>query len=227
MKFLSKSFFLLSIVIAVFSQAAVSQKKNAEDTASKFQTVAAGPQYKRSGWHQFLWGKNYRKEWSTLVRLPALSLNNTRGGLVPIAQGGGHQTVSLHLVSKNGENYTLRSVDKRLGKVLPESFRGTFIEHIANDEVSMSHPYAAVTVPGMAQSAGIYHTNPEYVYVPKQEALDSFNEKIGNTTYLFEQRLKGDWKNSDNLGNFEKYYDTYEMMAKLQEETDNHVDQAA
>ena len=154
-------------------------------------------------------------------------MNNTKGGLVPIAEGGGHQTTSLHLETKNGKNYTLRSVDKKLGKVLPENFRGTFIEHIANDEVSMSHPYAAVTVPGMAQSAGIYHTNPEYVYVPKQEALDSFNDKIGNNVYLFEQRLKGDWKNSDNLGNFEKFYDTYEMMKKVQEETENHVDQAA
>ncbi len=128
---------------------------------------------------------------------------------------------------KDGKNYTLRSVDKRLGKVLPDNFKGTFIEHIANDEVSMSHPYAAVTVPPMAQSAGIYHTNPEYVYLPKQEALDSFNDKIGNTVYLFEQRLKGDWKNSDNLGNFEKFYDTDEMIKKVQEETDNHVDQAA
>src|SRR5450432_1035233 len=176
MKFLSKPFFLLSIVIAVFSQAAVSQKKNAEDTASKFKTVAAGPQYKRSKWHQFLWGKNYRKEWTTPVRLPVFLLKDTLGGLIVKGQGGGHQTTSLHLETKNGKNYTLRSVDKRLGKVLPENFRGTFIEHIANDEVSMSHPYSAVAVPDMAQSAGVYHTDPVYVYLPKQEALDSFNE---------------------------------------------------
>ena len=117
-----------------FSHAAFSQNKDAEDTASKFKTSVAGPQYKRSGWHQFLWGKNYRKEWTTPVRLPAFKLKDTLGGLIPIAQGGGHQTISLHLESKDGNNYTLRSVDKRLGKVLPENFRGTFIEHIANDE---------------------------------------------------------------------------------------------
>ena len=226
MKLLSK-FFLLSIVIAVFSQATFSQQKDAIDTASKFKTIAAGPHYKRSGWHQFLWGKNYRKEWSTPVRLPVFLLNDTKGGLIPVAEGGGHQTTSLHLETKDGKNYTLRSVDKRLGAVLPENFKGTFIEHIVNDEVSMSHPYAAVTVPGMAQSAGIYHTNPEYVYLPKQEALDSFNDKLGNNVYLFEQRLKGDWKNSDNLGNFENLDDTYEMMKKVHEETENHVDQAA
>jgi hypothetical protein len=227
MKFLSKLFFLLLIFNAVFRQEAFSQKKDAEYSASKFKTIVAGPQYKRSGWHQFLWGKNYRKEWSSPVRLPVFLLNNTKGGLVPVAEGGGHQTTSLHLVTKDGKNYTLRSVDKRLGKVLPESFRGTFIEHIANDEVSMSHPYSAVTVPDMAQSAGIYHTTPEYVYVPKQEALDSFNDKVGNNVYLFEQRLKGDWKNSDNLGNFEKFYDTSDIIKKIQEETEYHIDQEA
>lgn len=227
MKFLYKLFPLLLILTGVSIPAVFSQKKDSADAAASFKTIAAGPQYKRSRWHQFLWGKNYRKEWSTPVSLPAFSLNDTKGGLVPVVLGGGHQTTSLHLEAKNGKNYTLRSVDKRLGKVLPENFRGTFIEHIANDEVSMSHPYSAVTVPGMAQSAGIYHTNPEYVYLPKQEALDSFNDKMGNTAYLFEQRVKGDWHNSDNLGNFEKFYATDEMMAKLQEETENHVDQAA
>ena len=227
MKFQSKLFVLLPIVVAGFSQASFSQNKDEEDTASKFKTIVAGPQYNRSRWHQFLWGKNYRKEWSTPVRFPVFLLNDKKHGLTPTGEGGGHQTTSLHLETKNGKNYTLRSVDKRLGKVLPPIFRGTFIEHIANDEVSMSHPYAAVTVPGMAQSAGIYHTNPEYVYVPKQEALDSFNDRIGNNVYLFEQRLKGDWKNSDNLGNFEKFYDTSDVIKKVQEETENHIDQAA
>ncbi|MEP6948808.1 MAG: BamA/TamA family outer membrane protein [Ginsengibacter sp.] len=227
MKFLSKLFFLLTIIISVFSQSSLSQKKEAEDSASKFKTVVAGPQYKRSKWHQFLWGKNYRKEWSTPVRLPVFLLNERNGALVPTGEGGGHQTTSLHLQTKDGKNYTLRSVDKRLGKVLPDIFRGTFIEHIANDEVSMSNPYSAVTVPGMAQSAGIYHTNPEYVYLPKQAALDSFNDKVGNKMYLFEQRLKGDWKNADNLGNFEKFYDTSDVIKKIQEDAENQIDQAA
>jgi hypothetical protein len=227
MKFLYKLFCLLTVLLIVFSQQAVSQKKASGDSTSKFKLIAAGPQYKRSGLHRFLWGKNYRKEWSTPVELPVFLLKKRNGGLLPTAEGGGHQTTSLHLETKDGKNYTLRSVDKKLGKVLPENFRGTFIEHIANDEVSMSHPYAAVTVTDMAQSAGIYHTTPEFVYVPKQEALDSFNDKIGNKVYLFEERLKGDWKSSDNLGNFEKFYDTYETMKKIQEETENHLDQAA
>jgi hypothetical protein len=226
MKFLCKLLFLLPVGLFV-EKTACAQKNNAVDSTSKFKIISAGPQYRRSGWHNFFWGKNYRKEWGTPIKLPVFLLDSVKGGLIPIKEGGGHQTTSLHLETKDGKNYSLRSVDKRLGKVLPEYFKGTFIERMVNDEVSMSNPYAAVTVPVMSQSAGIYHTNPEYVYLPEQEALGGFDEKLGNKVYLFEQKPKGDWTNADNLGNFEKFYDTEEVMKKLHEESENRVDQAA
>ncbi len=190
-------------LIAFSVSLSYAQQDAIADSAKETKSVIAGPQYKRSAWHNYWWGRNYRKEWTTPVNLPVFMLDNE--GLIPVKEGGGHETTSLHLETKDGKNYTLRSVDKRLGKVLPENFRGTWIERQANDEVSMSNPYAAVTIPLMAQSAGIYHTTPEYVFVPKQNALDSFNDKIGNKVYLFEQRLKGDWSNADNLGNFEDF----------------------
>ena len=226
MKFSYKLLFLLAM--AIFSlNIACAQQLNGDSANTKFKLVSVGPQYKRSAWHNFFWGTNYRKEWSTPVNLPVLLLDSTNGGLTPVKEGGGHQTSSLHLETKDGKTYTLRSVDKKLGKVLPPAFIGTFIERQVNDEVSMSHPYAAVTIPGMAEHAGIYHTNPEYVYLPRQPALDSFNNEFADKVYLFEQRVKGDWKTADNLGNFTDFYDTDEVMKKLQEETENKVDQAA
>jgi hypothetical protein len=226
MKSQRKIFFLLSLFIFIFLDVIYAQEKNSGDTLA-FKKISAGPQYRRSGWHQFLWGKNYRKEWYTPVSLPVFLLDKNNGGLKPDKEGGGHQTTSLHLETPTGENYSLRSVDKRLGKVLPENFKGTFIEHIANDQVSMSNPYAAVTVPGMEASAGIYHTTPKYVFLPTQDALDTFNNKFANKVYLFEERLKGDWSSSANLGNFDKFYTTEEVMKKMQEETEYRVDQAA
>ena len=224
MKLSYRLFFLMQLT--VFGATTLpAQQTTVGDSTKKTKLVIAGPQYRRSAWHNYLWGKNYRKEWSTPVNLPVFLLKDREGSLTPVKEGGGHQTTSLHLENKDGKNYTLRSVDKRLGKVLPEYFKGTFIEAQVNDEVSMSNPYAAATVPSMAQSAGIYHTNPEYVYLPRQEALDSFNAKFDNNVYLFEQRLKGDWSDADNLGNFDKFYSTDEVMQKLQDESDNSADE--
>lgn len=226
MNLLYRLSFLTCFLFLLFVKNTSAQNTESGDSISKYKMISVGPQYKRSGWHQFFWGKNYRKEWSTPVKLPVFLLNNEKDGLIATKEGGGHQTTSLHLETKDGKYYSLRSVDKRLGKVLPKEFLGTFIEDLANDEVSMSHPYGAVTVPLMAQSAGIYHTNPQYIYLAEQPALDTFNKKYAKNIYLFEQRIKGSWENADNLGNFEKYLDTEEMIKELFQETENSVDQA-
>ncbi len=216
---------LLLFVIFFSIKISFGQENISNDTIQKFKVVSAGPQYKRSGWHNLFWGKNYRKEWSTPVKLPVFLLDSVMGGLTATELGGGHQTKSLHLKTKDGKDYTLRSVDKRLGKVLPEIVKGTFLEDIANDEVSMSNPYGAVTVPVMAQSAGIYHTTPEFFYLPRQQALDTFNLPLADNVYLFEQRLKGDWSNADNLGNFKNFFNTEDVIQKMEDESKNRADQ--
>ncbi len=216
---------LLLFVIFFSIKISFGQENISNDTIQKFKVVSAGPQYKRSGWHNLFWGKNYRKEWSTPVKLPVFLLDSVMGGLTATELGGGHQTKSLHLKTKDGKDYTLRSVDKRLGKVLPEIVKGTFLEDIANDEVSMSNPYGAVTVPVMAQSAGIYHTTPEFFYLPRQQALDTFNLPLADNVYLFEQRLKGDWSNADNLGNFKNFFNTEDVIQKMEDESENRADQ--
>lgn len=121
----------------------------------------------------------------------------------------------------------MRSVNKSLKIIVPEIFHGTFIEDIANDEISMSHPYAALSVPVMADAAGIYHTNPKYIYVPWQPALDTFNKVYANTLYLLEERPDGDWRDAPNFGNFKKFYNSDEVREKLYEGNDRQVDQVA
>ncbi|HEX8334110.1 MAG TPA: hypothetical protein VF622_15930, partial [Segetibacter sp.] len=220
-----KPFFLLLFVTIYV--AAYSQNNFRTDTLRPFKTIAANSVYKTSSFHQYLWGKNYRAEWATPVRIPVALLDTMVGGLTPTKAGGGNQTQSLQLETKAGKSYSLRSVNKTLGKVIPKEFHGTFIEDLVNDKVSMSHPYAAGTVPVLAEAAKIFHTNPVYVYLPKQPALDTFNKKFGNETYLFEQRLGGDWREAANLGNFEKFNSTEKLMEKMREDNDHQVDQKA
>ena len=197
------------------------------DSPEKFKTISAGDEYKSSGLHKWLWGRNYRNVWTTPVKVRVMYLDTAEGGLKPTTSGGGNQTKKLHLKNNNDKEYSLRSVDKTLGKVLPEEFLGTFIEDQVNDEVSMSNPYGAATIPYLSQSAKIFHTNPEYVYLPKQAALENYNDTFGNNLYLFEQRLDGNWKEADNLGNFDSTVDTEEMLDSLESNNVFKVDQTA
>jgi hypothetical protein len=188
--------------------------------------IKAGPQYKRSGFHNFFWGRHYRKEWDTRVRVPMIMLDTAAGGLAPYESGGSRQTKSLKLRDKNGREYVLRSIDKTLAGALPDNFRGTFIENIINDQVSVAHPYSAVMVAPMAEAAGIYHTWPKNVYLPKQNALDTFNASFGNTLYLLEQRPDGNWETAANFGNSKKIIGTDKLFEKLHEDNKNTVDQS-
>ncbi len=193
------------------------------DTASK--TVVAGPQYNRSRLHNFLWGSHYRKEWSTPVTIKAFYLDTANGGLTAYDKGGSRQTMSLRLHDTQKREYVLRSIDKSFTNALPEVYRGTFVQSIINDQVSIAHPFAAVVVAPLAEKAGIYHTWPQNVFIPQQPSLGPFSNKYGNKLYLFEQRPDGNWETADNFGDAEKIIGTDKLFKKLAKDNDRAVDQ--
>src|SRR4051812_12306974 len=91
----------------------------------------------------------------------------------------------------------------------------------------MSYPYGAFAVPVMEEGLAIHHTNPQLVYLPQQETLDTFNKKFGNDLYLFEQRLNGDWSDADNLGNFKFFTGTEDVIKNLLNDNRYKADQFA
>ena len=213
----SKSTLSILIIFTLYLSAFSQERKTA--------TAVPGKQYNRSQLYQKFWGKNYRKEWTTPIKFPLLMLDTIKGGLTPDEEGGGHQTTTLHLVSHDKKKYVIRSVDKSFSKLVPKEFKGTFIDHIAEDEISMSFPYGAIAVPYMEDKAGIYHADPELYFVPQQPLLDTFNKKYGNKLYLFEEKPENDWTGSNYFGHFNKYVSSEKVMDKIMESSDYQVDQ--
>lgn len=195
--------------------------------SSGYKIVAAGAEYKKPKFYQFLWGKNSRKEWITPVRIPVVDLDTLYGGLKPYQQGGGNETKSLRLKNAKGQELTMRSINKSRNDVVDKEFKGTVVEDIIQDGVSMSYPYSAFAVSLMQQAAGIPHTTPILIYVPEQKALDTFSKKFGNDLYLLEQRPDGDWSDDNNLGNFKKFISTDKIIEKLLKNNHNSAEQCA
>src|SRR3982751_1903519 len=77
-----------------------------------YRTLIAGKEYGAGRTHQWLWGEDFRKEWTTPVKIPVLDLDSAFGGLTPVKTGGGRQTKSLRLNDPQGRQYVLRTVDK-------------------------------------------------------------------------------------------------------------------
>ncbi|MEO8403724.1 MAG: hypothetical protein ABI480_03995 [Chitinophagaceae bacterium] len=189
--------------------------------------VVPGKEYRRSGYHNFFWGKHYRKEWATPVRVNNFYLDTAMGGLTPVEKGGSRQSSGLRLKDKNGKEYVLRSIDKDFSRALPDDIRGTFISRLAKDQGSSGHPFSGITIAPMSEAAGIYHTNPIIVFVPSQKALGEYDAEFGNQLYLFEERPDDNQETAANFGNSKKVIGSDKLFEHIYDDNDYHVDAVA
>lgn len=200
---------------------------SSQTDTSQYIVTEASKNYERKASYQKKWGEHYRREWSTPVKFKKVLLDTLAGGLTPYDAGGGRQSKTLRLKDKDGREYVLRSIDKSFGKALPEIYQGTFLEDIINDQVTIGHPYAALVIPTLAEAAGVYHANPEIIFIPSQSPLDSFNKDFGNQLYLFEQRPDENWETAANFGYSKNIVGTEKMLSELKEDNDHSVDQVS
>ena len=186
--------------------------------------VKASQQYQAGKFKTMLLGRNYRQEWQRQVRVPVLNLSTSQGGLQPLKQGGGKQTKSLRMRAANGREYVLRSIEKNTEQVLSEELRNTLAAKVVQDQVSAAHPYAALTIPTLAEAAGVGHTNPELVYVPDDERLGEFRPMFANTLAILEER-DPQVPASFTGRTLEKNYSTDKVLELLRADSKNQVDQ--
>jgi hypothetical protein len=181
-------------------------------------TAIAASRYKAGSFKKWLLGSNYRPEWTTPVRVPVLDITNYLGGLTPTRRGGGLQSRSLRFEDKSGKEYVIRSIEKFPDKTLPEELRETFVKDAVVDGISASYPYAALSVPAMADAAGVPHMTPRLVFLPDDPALAQYRTDFANALYLFEPR------DPDSVA---KSTSTIKLAENLQKDNDNQVDQKA
>ena len=176
-------------------------------------TVSLHPSYSRVGkFHRFLFGENYREEWSAPVTLPVLRISKMQGGLVPLKRGGGMQSKSLRLADKNEKEWVIRSVEKSPDALLPQNFRQTFVRDWIDDATSAQHPFGALVVPPIANAVGIPHASPIIGVVAPDTNLGIHGRVFANMVALFEEREPlGDSDNSEK------------MKKNLQEDNDNRI----
>lgn len=161
-------------------------------TADSVRAVA-GRHYNQHGrLHGWLLGRHYRQAWAAPVVVPVLRLATAvPGGLRPGKPGGGYQSISLTLVGANGREYALRALDKEPSKTLPRVLRKTFLLNLVRDATSAALPYGALTVPPLAEAAGVPHARPRLVYVRADETgLGAMSGRFGGKLALLEEKYE-------------------------------------
>ncbi|MCX6317215.1 MAG: BamA/TamA family outer membrane protein [Bacteroidetes bacterium] len=167
----------------------------------------------------FWMGTNYRKEWTTPVKVPVINLATEQGGLTPVKRGGGKQTKSLRLETVDGRQFKIRSIEKFItSKTLPGDLQSEAAADLVSDGVSASYPYACLSMQTLQDAAGIPYGKVKLVYIPDDPKLGEFRKEFANMMATLEEVLPEGVK---------KGYDTDEVAEKLEEDNDNRVDQQA
>ena len=153
---------------------------------------------RKSGFYKFLWGEHYRDYYSKKIKVKNLELDTLYSGVKPDRAGGGHQTKSLRLETKNGNEYVMRALKKSGVRFLQsvafknqyvvDDFEGSYADKFLLDFYTTSHPYTPLVIGNMADNLGIRHTTPQLFYIPKQNTLKNYNENFGNELYYLEDR---------------------------------------
>jgi len=143
------------------------------------------------GFHRWIFGENYRKEWAAEVKLPLINIQHACGGLRPIREGGGMETKSMRMRDHTGKEWVIRSVEKVPDKVVPVKLRGTFALAWVDDSYSAQHPFSALVVPPLAEAAGVPHTNPVIGVLVADTALGDFGRAFAGRAVLLEEREPG------------------------------------
>lgn len=187
--------------------------------------IVAGNTYKAGKLKRAYLGQHYRDTWSTPIKVKYLDMATFAGGLTPLKLGGGKQTTSLQLTGKDGNLYQFRTVDKDPAALLPEGFVKTFADDLVQDQISSAHPYGALMIPDMAKAIGIYHTNPQLVYMPYTTLLGPYIQQLGGKLGIIEVRPDADLSDFKSFGNAKNAVSTAKMYKELRKDNDNEVDQ--
>lgn len=183
-------------------------------------SVAANTKYaKASGAKRFFNGDNYRDVWAQPVNMKVFRVNEEMGGFKVGEMGGGHQTKSLRLTDKNGREWTLRTINKDLTKILPGNVQGTLAQDYLQDFISSAHPYAPVIIPPLARAVNVTVASPKIYFVPNDPALGLYRPFFANTICLLEERKP--------VPTGEDTKSEQKVVNKLLDDNDNHVDQQA
>ncbi len=202
----------------------IAESSKTPDYADSTVTRAINPGYHASGIKAAVLGSHNRALWTAPVVAPVLDLGSAYGGLTPVKRGGGMQTVSLRLRADDGQEYVLRSLDKDPAATVPVALQGTVATDIVQDQISSINPYGAFAIPPLARAVGVYHTEPQLVFVPDDPRLGPYRDTFGNQLMMLEHRPDDDVSAYDNYGNSRKVVSATKLYDELRDDNDNRID---
>lgn len=174
--------------------------------------VIAGARYRAGALHRFLLGTHYRELWTTPIVVPVLRAERFDGGLLPVREGGGDQTRSLHFRSGTGREFVFRSTDKVV-RLLPRPFDRSVLGWVVQDGISASHPGAPLVAFALHAAIGI-PGQPSDLVVLAEGGLGIYRDRYAGLLGTFQEEV----------GDSSSRYSTEDVLVALDSNTRHRVD---
>ncbi|PID70854.1 MAG: phosphoesterase [Flavobacteriales bacterium] len=238
------SFYSVSDDKTVFETEVFPPRKQQEFTSHKsfpvtmVSSIYTKKETDKSAFHKFLWGERYRKYYSTPITVATVDLDTLFGGVTIGRKGGGTQSKSLRLITKDGKRqYVMRAMRKQGTQYLQRAFfkyqyldgkfDDTAVEDLILDVFTGAHPYAPFVIGDLSDGAGVYHLNPKLYYIPKQKALGNMNSEYGDELYMIEEHTSDGHGDKASFGYSNKVHSTYDVMKKIHKNENFVIDEAS
>lgn len=218
-----------------FEKSTIKYPKIIQDSVKA--SIYTNKETSKNAFFKFLWGERYRKYYSIPVNAKVAYLDTLMGGLTPIRKGGGTQSKTLHLQTKEGKRFVMRALKKNATQYIQASafkdqyvegyFENTASESLVKDVFTGSYPYAPFVVASLSSSLNIPYLNSHLYYIPKQDNLEKYNQEYGNELYVFEEYASEGNTQLTN-GNFTgNIINTKDVIEKIHEDDTKVIDEQA
>ena len=141
--------------------------------------VQAGARYGAGAIQRFFMGDHWREVWTEPVWIEVLKLREFDGGLLPLREGGGLETRSLHFVSRSGRRFVFRSSDKELVRLIHYGLNGSLLARWIQDQTAASHPASAIVAAPLQAAVGLPFAHPRLVVLPPDPGLGVYQDRFG------------------------------------------------
>jgi len=161
----------------------------------------------------FFFGKLNTDLYKTEVNVPSFNMKNEEGNKFSTEKiGGGKQTISVRIKGQNDKEFALRSLKKSPDKLIPPPFDIDAVKYLVSYFFTAANPFSFLVSAQLEQDLGLNSTDAELFYLPKQSALEPYNDEIGNQLVLFKQRADGDNSKVDHFDFSEDIISTKDLL---------------
>lgn len=200
-------------------------------------SVYSKEETEKTGFFKSVWGEHYREVYSTKIKAKVATLDTLYGGLEIVRKGGGNQTKTLRLRTKDGRELNMRGLRKSATQYLQnvlfketyiqDDFERTAVEGLILDFYTAAHPYAFSVVPDLSDAAQLFHTNPKLYFIPKHKYLGDYNEEYGGELYMIEERPEENYTGDRTFGYADDIESTHDIIEKVREDEKYKIDENA